>query len=54
MRYNDDHACQHCRHALNDHNTTVGCTHCTCAATPGEGNGELVQLIPAGNAMPGY
>lgn len=54
MPYRPDRACQYCQHALNDHNRHVGCPHCACAATPGEGNGELVELLPADQCAPGY
>ena len=45
--------CVHCRHWIQDHNSTEGCKGCSCAATLGEAvRGEYVEAIPTPISLP--
>lgn len=42
-------ACRFCRHDIRMHNRMVGCQHCRCAGTPGEGlprTGAELDITP--------
>lgn len=53
------YACRFCRHDQYAHSLIVGCPHCRCMATPGEGSAQTdaemdYRILEAGSCAEGY